>query len=593
MRMIVRPKIDGKWLTITDMTATWQARETMTSTNYYGASSTWTSNAVHQIAIDMDSDQTGDAITNWVYVISLISGGATYPVGTGAYTVAASTFTGAGTLLSDTNQWATRTWATAQFVPQARTVTINGVTGTLSSNLTFTVAGGTSTGAVDSVSGSGYTTNSGTASDPVIVLTPTSSNLLHGALQDFSTLSQADIGAAGGLTNAAAFDAAGTASGLVVVVTSNLNAHVGAAVGDVHDVSDFQAAMQALIDAKAGTGDVAQVAGDVLSVSGRVDNAVLAVAVNGVTNPPTAGVVDLGTIGGGTTDHAALSNLGWTESGHTIDGNVIPNADDTYNLGADGARFSGLHVMELRLGANGELRVDADTGEYEFNDGGVIDGTARIAVGGVTLPFGDLQTTLDGKAATNAALDKLLLDAARSLTNMHGEAGTYGAEWDGDSTAPTKDAVYDKLATFQEVPGNQGVLYIDGAGALVSTNSVISTTGAGPHFVIGNLTMDDAWHTLDISAYVPAAAKECHIYVNITATRLYVGNGIIIAPYGVTDTQRAMVVRPLLTTQNTNEFRAYSYDYIMCDTNQALYYKGKVDLGTITTLNITIDRYRL
>jgi hypothetical protein len=94
MRLVVRPKVDGKWLTITDMTATWAARETMTSTNYYGTNSVWTSNAVHQIAIDMDSDQTGTAITNWIYVVSLIAGGNTYPIGTGRYDVVASTFTG-------------------------------------------------------------------------------------------------------------------------------------------------------------------------------------------------------------------------------------------------------------------------------------------------------------------------------------------------------------------------------------------------------------------------------------------------------------------------------------------------------------------
>jgi hypothetical protein len=103
-------------MTLTGITATWAARETMTSTNYYGASSTWTSNAVHQIAIDLDSDQTGDAVTNWVYVVSLVESGKSYPIGTGVYNVAASTFAGSGTLLTDTNLFATKSCHFSSYV---------------------------------------------------------------------------------------------------------------------------------------------------------------------------------------------------------------------------------------------------------------------------------------------------------------------------------------------------------------------------------------------------------------------------------------------------------------------------------------------
>jgi hypothetical protein len=101
-------------LNLTNVTATWAARATMTSTNYYGANSTWTTNSTHKIAIDLDSGETGTALTNWVYVVSLISGGNTYPIGTGRYDVVASTFTGAGTLLTSTNTWATKVWVQAQ-----------------------------------------------------------------------------------------------------------------------------------------------------------------------------------------------------------------------------------------------------------------------------------------------------------------------------------------------------------------------------------------------------------------------------------------------------------------------------------------------
>jgi hypothetical protein len=118
MLLVVRPKLAGGWLSLTNMTATWQARATMTSTNYYGSASTdtggYTSNAVHQIAIPLDDGDTGDALTNWTYSVALVFGGDSYPIGTGVYSVARTTFQGGGTLLNDTNIWATKTWVLGQ-----------------------------------------------------------------------------------------------------------------------------------------------------------------------------------------------------------------------------------------------------------------------------------------------------------------------------------------------------------------------------------------------------------------------------------------------------------------------------------------------
>lgn len=93
-RLLVQPKLSGASLDLTGITARWEARETMTTTVCYQATSVYTSNTAHTVAIDLTSAQTGTPVTNWVYSIILVSGGLDYPIGTGLVSIVASGFTG-------------------------------------------------------------------------------------------------------------------------------------------------------------------------------------------------------------------------------------------------------------------------------------------------------------------------------------------------------------------------------------------------------------------------------------------------------------------------------------------------------------------
>ena len=96
----VQPRFDGRWLALDGVTARWEARATMATSAAYQASSDLTTNAAHYIRIPFTSAQTGTVTTNWIYSVILESGGEDYPLGTGAYNVAASGFAGASAVIT-------------------------------------------------------------------------------------------------------------------------------------------------------------------------------------------------------------------------------------------------------------------------------------------------------------------------------------------------------------------------------------------------------------------------------------------------------------------------------------------------------------
>lgn len=85
----------GDWLDLTSLTGKWQARSNATASTYLESLSSVTSNSAHYIQCNLDSGETGTAVTNWVYSFILIDGAAEIPVGTGRYDVAAGTWDGA------------------------------------------------------------------------------------------------------------------------------------------------------------------------------------------------------------------------------------------------------------------------------------------------------------------------------------------------------------------------------------------------------------------------------------------------------------------------------------------------------------------
>ena len=94
MQLRLRPKLDGTWLTLTGLTARWEARQYATNAAAYSRTSNLTSNQSHFIQMELTSTQTGTAYTNWIYSVILIEGAAEYPIGQGTVHVWPSAFAG-------------------------------------------------------------------------------------------------------------------------------------------------------------------------------------------------------------------------------------------------------------------------------------------------------------------------------------------------------------------------------------------------------------------------------------------------------------------------------------------------------------------
>ena len=99
MRLRLRHKVDGSWPTLTGNTARWEARQQMTNTSAYTATSNLTSNEAHFIQFDLNNVQTGTSLTNWFYSIILVDGGEDYPIGVGTLNIIASDFAGSSGIL--------------------------------------------------------------------------------------------------------------------------------------------------------------------------------------------------------------------------------------------------------------------------------------------------------------------------------------------------------------------------------------------------------------------------------------------------------------------------------------------------------------
>jgi hypothetical protein len=115
MVLIIRPRIQNTEFDLTGITAQWQARETIESTEYYSADSTETNVDEDYIKIVLGTSQTGTPIEDWTYCIILLKGGKKYPLGIGTVNIIESGYTGApGDLINGEDTWATREWVIAQ-----------------------------------------------------------------------------------------------------------------------------------------------------------------------------------------------------------------------------------------------------------------------------------------------------------------------------------------------------------------------------------------------------------------------------------------------------------------------------------------------
>jgi hypothetical protein len=96
-------KVNKQWQSLAGLGARWDARSSATSTNKYTATATVVTNTTpNYFQIALTDAQTGTAVTNWLYRVIVTSGGKDYPLGVGRLDIAASAWTGAAAVLSNT-----------------------------------------------------------------------------------------------------------------------------------------------------------------------------------------------------------------------------------------------------------------------------------------------------------------------------------------------------------------------------------------------------------------------------------------------------------------------------------------------------------
>jgi len=94
---------DGRYWSLDGLGARWEAKQQATNTSSYQATATAVTNVTpNYFQINLDSDQTGTALTNWLYRLIVTDGGVDYPIGVGDLDIAASSWTGASAIMTNT-----------------------------------------------------------------------------------------------------------------------------------------------------------------------------------------------------------------------------------------------------------------------------------------------------------------------------------------------------------------------------------------------------------------------------------------------------------------------------------------------------------
>ena len=283
MQLRIRPKTNGRWLTLTGLTARYEARATATNTSAYTASSNLTSNEAHFIQMELDNTQTGTAFTDWVYSVILIDGADEYPIGIGAVNVVASDFAGSSGVLTGSGYQTNGTAASP-------VDTVN-----FSAGLTATLTDGTleltaaSAGDLTEITASGLATvTSGTGPIPDIEVTAAAVNAIETDPVWVAVSNTVTAGAALGATALQSY----TETDPVWVAVSN-TVTAGAALGATALQSEVQdiAAVVAL-DGDIGTGNITSAAGGTTldMSSGKFYSSGGTVDISGGTGPALSGL---------------------------------------------------------------------------------------------------------------------------------------------------------------------------------------------------------------------------------------------------------------------------------------------------------------
>jgi hypothetical protein len=109
---------DGRWWPLAGLGARWDAKSSGTSTQSLQAVASVVTNVTpHYFQIALTPAQTGSSVSNWLYRLIVTSGGTDYPIGVGRLDIAASAWTGAAAVLSNTTSAAYTDAAVSTAVP--------------------------------------------------------------------------------------------------------------------------------------------------------------------------------------------------------------------------------------------------------------------------------------------------------------------------------------------------------------------------------------------------------------------------------------------------------------------------------------------
>ena len=224
----------------------------------------------------------------------------------------------------------------------------------------------------------------------------------------------------------------------------------------------------------------------------------------------TTGNVDVGgnlTVTGTTTFNGGTITMGDAATdnvvfGADVDSNIIPDDDDTYDLGSSSQQWKDLYI-------DGTANIDSLVADTADINGGTIDG-ATIATSDITVGAGK---TLDVSSGTlTLADDQISGDkveggtiAATTITTLGSTTGNITTVNSTTTNATTVDTTNIKVTNLKAKDGTAAGSIADSTGVVTLASSVLTTTDInggtidGTTIATSDITVG-ASKTLDVSA---------------------------------------------------------------------------------------------